>query len=48
MLTFVQKLPGGLSFPGSYSASDPGIFFNVYAKQNERYVAPGGPVKNVA
>ena len=40
----VQKLPGGLSFPGSYSANDPGILFNVYDKPMKRYIAPGGPV----
>ncbi|KAI5803682.1 glycoside hydrolase family 61 protein [Geopyxis carbonaria] len=24
--------PGGVSFPGTYSSSDPGILFNIYAK----------------
>jgi hypothetical protein len=36
-----------LSFPGAYSASDPGINFNIdseAAKQATTYVVPGGPV----
>ncbi|TFK31263.1 glycoside hydrolase family 61 protein [Crucibulum laeve] len=38
--------PSGLSFPGTYKATDPGILFNVYQGDaaNKAYVAPGGPV----
>ena len=38
--------PSGLSFPGAYKATDPGILFNVYQGNaaNEAYVAPGGKV----
>ncbi|KAF9022694.1 glycoside hydrolase family 61 protein [Hymenopellis radicata] len=38
--------PSGLSFPGAYSAQDPGIHFNVYQGDaaNEAYIAPGGHV----
>ena len=43
----MQKLPGGLSFPGSYSPNDPGILFNVYDKPMKKYVAPGGATKVV-
>jgi len=42
------KLPGGLSFPGSYSANDPGILFNVYDKPMKRYIAPGGALKSLS
>jgi len=42
-----KTLPSGLSFPGSYSATDPGVKFNVYAKQNQNYKAPGGPVRSI-
>ncbi|KAF9002937.1 glycoside hydrolase family 61 protein [Cyathus striatus] len=38
--------PSGLSFPGTYTPTDPGIHFNVYQGDaaNQAYVAPGGPV----
>ncbi|KAF9531121.1 endoglucanase-4 [Crepidotus variabilis] len=38
--------PSGLSFPGAYSATDPGIHFNPYQGDaaNKAYVPPGGPV----
>ncbi|PBP25891.1 glycosyl hydrolase family 61 [Diplocarpon rosae] len=32
--------PAGVSFPGAYSATDPGIFINIYATIDE-YVIPG-------
>ncbi|KIY65590.1 lytic polysaccharide monooxygenase [Cylindrobasidium torrendii FP15055 ss-10] len=37
---------GGLSFPGSYDAEDPGIHFNPYQGEaaNQAYVPPGGDV----
>jgi len=42
-----KPLPAGIPLPGAYSANDPGIQFNVYAKQNQKYVAPGGAIKKV-
>ncbi|KAL1704263.1 glycoside hydrolase family 61 protein [Schizophyllum commune] len=38
--------PSGLSFPGAYSAEDPGIHFNPYQGDaaNEAYIPPGGDV----
>ncbi|KAJ7589510.1 glycoside hydrolase [Mycena floridula] len=38
--------PSGLSFPGTYTATDPGIHFNVYQGDavNQAYVPPGGAV----
>ncbi|TFK31265.1 endoglucanase-4 [Crucibulum laeve] len=38
--------PSGLSFPGTYKATDPGIHFNPYQGDaaNKAYVPPGGPV----
>ncbi|KAF5350573.1 hypothetical protein D9756_008559 [Leucocoprinus leucothites] len=38
--------PSGLSFPGTYKATDPGIYFNVYQGDaaNKAYVPPGGSV----
>ncbi|TFK28287.1 endoglucanase-4 [Coprinopsis marcescibilis] len=38
--------PSGLSFPGAYKATDPGILFNPYRGDaaNRAYVVPGGPV----
>jgi len=38
--------PSGLSFPGAYKATDPGIHFNPYQGDaaNEAYIAPGGAV----
>jgi len=38
--------PSGLSFPGSYKNTDPGILFNVYLgdASNKAYVPPGGSV----
>jgi cellulase len=35
--------PAGVSFPGAYKASDPGIQINIY-QQLSRYVAPGPAV----
>lgn len=38
-------MPKGIALPGAYSATDPGIKFNVYEKPKlKKYVAPGGPV----
>ncbi|KAF2423506.1 hypothetical protein EJ08DRAFT_595957, partial [Tothia fuscella] len=42
-----KTLPAGLSFPGAYSATDPGIMFNVYDKPMKKYTPPGGPVKTI-
>jgi len=42
-----EKLPAGVSIPGVYTAEDPGIRFNVYNKQNNKYRAPGGAVKKL-
>ncbi|KAJ7587985.1 glycoside hydrolase [Mycena floridula] len=38
--------PSGLSFPGTYTVTDPGIHFNVYQGDavNQAYVPPGGAV----
>lgn len=38
--------PSGLSFPGAYSATDPGIHFNPYQGEaaDKAYVPPGGAV----
>ncbi|KAG5650081.1 hypothetical protein H0H81_000842 [Sphagnurus paluster] len=38
--------PSGLSFPGAYKATDPGILFNPYQGDaaNKAYVPPGGSV----
>ncbi|TFK31264.1 endoglucanase-4 [Crucibulum laeve] len=38
--------PSGLSFPGTYKATDPGILFNPYQGEaaNKAYVPPGGNV----
>uniref|UniRef100_A0A0W0FFN1 lytic cellulose monooxygenase (C4-dehydrogenating) n=1 Tax=Moniliophthora roreri TaxID=221103 RepID=A0A0W0FFN1_MONRR len=38
--------PSGLSFPGTYKATDPGILFNPYQGEaaNQAYVPPGGSV----
>ncbi|KAF5384228.1 hypothetical protein D9615_003472 [Tricholomella constricta] len=38
--------PSGLSFPGTYKATDPGIHFNPYQGEaaNKAYVPPGGSV----
>ncbi|KAF5325474.1 hypothetical protein D9619_010062 [Psilocybe cf. subviscida] len=38
--------PSGLGFPGSYTATDPGILFNPYQGEaaNKAYVPPGGAV----
>src|SRR5690606_34410032 len=35
--------PSGVSFPGAYSASDPGILFNLYGSYTS-YPVPGPPV----
>jgi len=42
-----EKLPAGVSIPGVYSAEDPGVRFNVYNKQNNKYKAPGGSIKKL-
>jgi len=44
-LMMKQKLPPGISFPGTYSPTDPGILFNVYDKPMKKYTPPGGPVQ---
>ncbi|KAF2015817.1 carbohydrate-binding module family 1 protein [Aaosphaeria arxii CBS 175.79] len=36
--------PSGVSFPGAYKASDPGILFNMYQVLSTPYVAPGPAV----
>lgn len=38
--------PSDLAFPGAYSATDPGIYFNPFQGDaaNQKYVGPGGPV----
>jgi cellulase len=38
------SVPSGVSFPGAYSASDPGILYDVYSGDNNRYVIPGPSV----
>jgi cellulase len=35
--------PSGVSFPGAYKASDPGILINIYQKLT-KYVSPGPAV----
>ncbi|KAJ3571921.1 hypothetical protein NP233_g3443 [Leucocoprinus birnbaumii] len=39
-----QDLPGGTSWPGSYTDDTPGIVFDIYNRDPTEYVAPGGPV----
>ncbi|KAG5638420.1 hypothetical protein H0H81_012751 [Sphagnurus paluster] len=39
-----QALPGGTSFPGTYTDSTPGIHFNVYNEAATSYKAPGPAV----
>lgn len=36
--------PQGVSFPGAYSSSDSGIYFNIYNSNLNSYVIPGPPV----
>jgi len=36
--------PNYLSFPGSYSAQDPGLLINIYYPIPKSYTPPGGPV----
>lgn len=41
-------LPKGVTFPGAYKATDPGILVNIYGEQGgfgkKKYVAPGPAV----
>ncbi|KAJ3571920.1 hypothetical protein NP233_g3444 [Leucocoprinus birnbaumii] len=39
-----QSLPGGTRWPGAYSPSTQGIVFNIYERDANQYVAPGGSV----
>jgi len=36
--------PSGVSFPGAYAGSDPGITLNIYYPVPQTYTFPGGPV----
>ncbi|KAI9155714.1 putative ent-kaurene oxidase [Paramyrothecium foliicola] len=38
------SVPSGVSFPGAYSATDPGILYNVYSGDNSKYIIPGPAV----
>ncbi|KAH7305876.1 glycoside hydrolase family 61 protein [Stachybotrys elegans] len=38
------SVPSGVSFPGAYSASDPGILYNIYSGNNANYRVPGPAV----
>jgi len=42
-----KTLPGGVSFPGAYSANDPGVLFNIYTSFSS-YPIPGPAVWNGA
>ncbi|KAF2396035.1 hypothetical protein EJ06DRAFT_560272 [Trichodelitschia bisporula] len=42
-----KSLPAGIAIPGAYSATDPGIKFNVYQKPMPAYKPPGGPVVHI-
>lgn len=35
--------PSGVSFPGAYKGSDPGITINIYYPVPQTYTFPGGP-----
>lgn len=37
--------PSGVSFPGAYSPTDPGILFNLYNNPTS-YTVPGPPVRS--
>lgn len=39
-----ENTPDTVKIPGAYSASDPGIFINIYYPKPESYVIPGPPV----
>ncbi|KAG8959124.1 hypothetical protein FRC03_008415 [Tulasnella sp. 419] len=39
-----SALPSGVSFPGAYSYSDPGIHFNLYGSSGSSYIIPGPAV----
>ncbi|KAF3186793.1 hypothetical protein TWF788_003014 [Orbilia oligospora] len=39
-----ENTPDTVKIPGAYSASDPGIFINIYYPKVESYVIPGPPV----
>ncbi|KAK6356920.1 hypothetical protein TWF718_001258 [Orbilia javanica] len=39
-----ENTPDTVKIPGAYSASDPGIFINIYYPKPETYVIPGPPV----
>lgn len=39
-----KNLPGGATFPGTYTDSDPGIHFNLYNSAATSYKAPGPAV----
>ncbi|KAI0338578.1 glycoside hydrolase family 61 protein [Trametopsis cervina] len=39
-----KTLPTGVSFPGAYTDTTPGIQFNIYTQNATSYVAPGPPV----
>ncbi|KAK6333632.1 hypothetical protein TWF730_003817 [Orbilia blumenaviensis] len=39
-----ENTPDTVKLPGAYSASDPGIFINIYYPKVESYVIPGPPV----
>lgn len=36
--------PSLMSFPGAYSATDPGLMINIYYPVPTSYTSPGGPV----
>lgn len=36
--------PSLMSFPGAYSAQDPGLLINIYYPVPTEYISPGGPV----
>jgi cellulase len=38
------SVPSGESLPGMYSATDPGILYNVYSGDDSGYIIPGPPV----
>ena len=38
------SVPSGVRFPGAYSASDPGILYNIYTGDNSGYIIPGPDV----
>ncbi|KAG8922319.1 hypothetical protein FRC02_011945 [Tulasnella sp. 418] len=40
------NLPSGVSFPGAYKYTDPGIHFNLYSASPSSYIVPGPAVWN--